>query len=73
MENATQAVDLISPSVDPTLPPESKPDTSHVFLVDTDSAVSRGIPPSPVKPHPSNEACEDPCQVRQVMAMKHTL
>jgi hypothetical protein len=55
MENATQVVDLISPSVDPTLPPESKPDTSHVFLVDTDSAMSGGIPPSPVKPPPSNE------------------
>jgi hypothetical protein len=56
LENETQVVDLISPSVDPTLPLESKPDTAHVFLVDTDSAVSGGIPPSPVEPPPSNEA-----------------
>jgi hypothetical protein len=35
LENETQVVDLISPSVDPTLPLESKPDTAHVFLVDT--------------------------------------
>jgi hypothetical protein len=56
LENETQVVDLISPSVDPTLPLESKPDTAHVFLVDTNSAVSRGIPPSPVEPPPSNEA-----------------
>jgi hypothetical protein len=49
-------VDLISPSVDPTLPLESKPDTAHVFLIDTDSPVSGGIPPSPVKLPPSNEA-----------------
>jgi hypothetical protein len=56
LENETQVVDLISPSVDPTLPLESKPDTAHVFLVDTDSAMSGGIPPSPVKPPPSNEA-----------------
>jgi hypothetical protein len=56
VENETQVVDLISSSVDPTLPLESKPDTAHVFLVDTDSAVSRGIPPSPVGPPPSNEA-----------------
>jgi hypothetical protein len=54
--NETQVVDLISPSVDPTLPLESKPDTAHVFLVDTDSAVSGGIPPSPMEPPPSNEA-----------------
>jgi hypothetical protein len=50
VENETQVVDLISSSVDPTLPLESKPDTAHVFLVDTDSTVSRGIPPSPVNP-----------------------
>jgi hypothetical protein len=56
LENETQVVDLISPSVDPTLPLESKPDTAHVFLVDTDSVVSRGIPPSSVEPPPSNEA-----------------
>jgi hypothetical protein len=56
LENETQVVDLISPSVDPTLPLESKPDTAHVFLVDTDSAMSGGIPPSPMEPPPSNEA-----------------
>jgi hypothetical protein len=41
--------------VDPTLPLESKLDTTHVFLVDTDSAVSGGIPPSPMELPPSNE------------------
>jgi hypothetical protein len=56
LENETQVVDLISPSVDPTLALESKPDTAHVFLVDTDSAVSGGIPPSPMEPPPSPEA-----------------
>jgi hypothetical protein len=56
LENETQVVDLISPSVDPTLPLESKPDTAHVFLVDTESTMPGGIPPSPVKPPPSNEA-----------------
>jgi hypothetical protein len=35
LENATQVVDLISSLVDPTLLLESKPDTAHVFLVDT--------------------------------------
>ena len=54
--NETQVVDLISPSIDPTLPLESKPDTAHVFLIDTDSAMSRGIPPSLAEPPPSNEA-----------------
>jgi hypothetical protein len=56
LENETQVVDLISPSVDPTLPLESKPDTAHVFLVDTESPVPRGVPPSPVGPPPSTEA-----------------
>jgi hypothetical protein len=56
LENETQVIDLISPSIDLTLPLESKPDTAHIFPVDTDSTVSRGIPPSPVKPPPSNEA-----------------
>jgi hypothetical protein len=56
LENETQVVDLISSSVDPTLPLKSKPNTAHVFLVDTDSNMSGGIPPSPVKPPPSNEA-----------------
>jgi hypothetical protein len=56
LENETQVVDLISSSVDPTLPLESKPDTAHVFLVDTESTMLGGIPPSPVEPPPSNEA-----------------
>jgi hypothetical protein len=55
LENATQVVNLMSSSVDPTLLIKSKPNTSHVFLVDTNSAVSGGIPPSPVKLPPSNE------------------
>jgi hypothetical protein len=55
LENATQMVDLISSSVDPTLPLESKPDTAHIFLIDTDSTMPVGIPPSPVEPPPSNE------------------
>jgi hypothetical protein len=50
LENETQVVDLISSSVDPTLPLESKPDTAHVFLVDTESTMPVGIPPSPVEP-----------------------
>jgi hypothetical protein len=56
LENETQVVDLISPSVDPTLPLESKPDIAHIFLVDTDSAMLGGTPPSPVGPPPNNEA-----------------
>jgi hypothetical protein len=56
LENETQVVDLISSSVDPTLPLESKPDTAHVFLVDTESTMSGAIPPSPVEPPPSYEA-----------------
>jgi hypothetical protein len=56
LENETQVVDLISPSIDPTLPLKSKPDTAHVFLIDTDSTVLGGIPPSPMKPPPINEA-----------------
>jgi hypothetical protein len=54
--NETQVVDMISPSVDPTLPLESKHDIAHVFLIDTESPVLRGIPPSSVGPPPSNEA-----------------
>jgi hypothetical protein len=49
-------VDPIQSSVDPTLLLESKPDTAHVFLINTDSTVPGGIPPSPVKPPPSTEA-----------------
>ena len=49
-------VDPIQSSVDPTPLLESKPDTTHVFLVNTDSTMPGGIPPSPTKPPPSNEA-----------------
>jgi hypothetical protein len=49
-------VDLIPSSVDPTLPLESKPDTAHVFLINTESTMLGGIPPSPTKPTPRNEA-----------------
>jgi hypothetical protein len=56
LENETQVVDLISSSVDPTLPLESKLDTTHVFLVDTESTMSGAIPPSPIGTPPSNEA-----------------
>jgi hypothetical protein len=55
LENETQVVDLISSSVDPTLPLESKPDVAHVFLVDTESTMLGGFPPSPIEPPPSNE------------------
>jgi hypothetical protein len=48
-------VDPIQSSVDPTLSLESKPDTAHVFLVNTDSTVPVSIPPSPTKPPRSNE------------------
>jgi hypothetical protein len=56
LENKTHVVDLIPSLVDPTLPLESKPDTAHVFLVDTKSTALGGIPPSPMKPPPSNQA-----------------
>jgi hypothetical protein len=56
LENETQVVDLISSSIDPTLPLESKLNTAHVLLVDIESPVTRGIPPSLVGPPPSNEA-----------------
>jgi hypothetical protein len=56
LENETQVVDLISSSVDPTLPLESKPDTAHVFLVDTKSTMPGAISPSLVECPPSNEA-----------------
>jgi hypothetical protein len=49
-------VDLISSSIDPTLPLESKPNNAHVFLVDTKSTMSGAIAPSPMEPLPSNEA-----------------
>jgi hypothetical protein len=38
-DNATQVVDLMSLSIDPTLPIESKLDSTHIFLVDTKSTV----------------------------------
>jgi hypothetical protein len=49
-------VEPIQSSVDPTLLLESKPNTAHVFLVNTDSTVPGGIPPPLVEPPPSNEA-----------------
>jgi hypothetical protein len=49
-------VNSIPSSVDPTLLLKSKPDTAHVFLVDTDSAMLGAIPHSPVEPPPSYEA-----------------
>jgi hypothetical protein len=55
LENVTQVVDLISSSVDPSLPLESKPDTAHIFLLDTNTTVLGGIPLSPMEPPPSNE------------------
>jgi hypothetical protein len=55
LENKTQVVDSIPSSVDPTLLLESKLDTAHIFLVDTESPIPRGFPPSPVGPPPSNE------------------
>jgi hypothetical protein len=64
LENETQVVGMISSSVDPTLPLESKPDTAHIFLIDTDSVVLGGIPPSPVGPPPSNEAIRFDWDVR---------
>jgi hypothetical protein len=56
LENETQVVDLTLLSVDPTLSLESKLDIAHIFLVDIESTVSGGIPPSPMEPPPSNEA-----------------
>jgi hypothetical protein len=56
LENATQVVDLIPSSVDTTLWLESKPDTSHIFLVDIDTTMLGGIPPSPMEPPPIHEA-----------------
>jgi hypothetical protein len=55
-DNETQVVDLMSLLVNPTLSLESKLDFSHVFLIDTKSTVLEGIPPSPAKPPPRNEA-----------------
>jgi hypothetical protein len=49
-------VDPIQSSVNPTLLLESKPNISHVFLVNIDSTMPGGIPPPPVEPPPSNEA-----------------
>jgi hypothetical protein len=49
-------VDSIQSSIDPTLLLESKPNTAHVFFINTDSTVPGGIPPPPVKPPPSTEA-----------------
>jgi hypothetical protein len=56
LENSTPVVDPISSSVDSTLLLESKPDTAHVFVIDTESTMPVGIPPSLIGPPPSNEA-----------------
>jgi hypothetical protein len=56
LENVSQVINLIPSLVDPTLPLESKPDISHVFLVDIESTVLGGILLSPMEPPPSNEA-----------------
>jgi hypothetical protein len=53
---SAKVVDMISSSIDPTLPLESKPDSAHVFLIEIGSTVRGGIPPSPTKTLPSNEA-----------------
>jgi hypothetical protein len=55
-KSATKVVYSIPSSIDPTLPLESKPNTAHVFLVDTKSIMLGGIPPSLVKHPPSDEA-----------------
>jgi hypothetical protein len=47
--------DPIQSSIDPTLLIESKLDTAHVFLVNTDSTMPGGIPPPPMEPPPSTE------------------
>jgi hypothetical protein len=47
---SAKSVDPIPSSVDHALPIESKPDSAHIFLIDTRSTMSRGIPPSPMKP-----------------------
>jgi hypothetical protein len=49
-------VDPIPSSVCPTLPLESKLDTAHIFLIDTESTMLGAIPLSTAKPPPSNEA-----------------
>jgi hypothetical protein len=56
LENKSQVVNLMPLSINPTLPLESKPDSTLVFLVDKKSTVMGGIPHSPMKPPPSNEA-----------------
>jgi hypothetical protein len=56
LENVTQVVELNPSSVDPTLMIKSKPDISHIFVVDTKYTMLGGIPPSHVEPPPSNEA-----------------
>jgi hypothetical protein len=56
LESETQVVDLISSSINPTLPLDNKPDVAQVFLFDRDTTVIGGIHPSPVEPSSSNEA-----------------
>jgi hypothetical protein len=54
LDNETQVVNLMSLSIDPTFPLDSKPNTAHVFLVDTKSIVLEGH---------SSFSCENPLQV----------
>jgi len=55
-ENVSQVIDLILLLIDLTLSLESKPSYAHVFLIDTESTVLGGIPPSHVETLLSNEA-----------------
>jgi hypothetical protein len=53
---SAKVVDSIPSSIDPTLPLESKPNSTHVFLIEMGSTVLGDIPPSPAKILPSNWA-----------------
>jgi hypothetical protein len=55
LENATQVAILMSLSVNPILLLESRPDVAHIFLVDIESTMIGGFPPSPIEPPPINE------------------
>jgi hypothetical protein len=54
--NSAKVVNSIPSLIDPTLLLESKPDSTHVFLVEIGSTMPGGIPPSPTKNLLSNEA-----------------
>jgi hypothetical protein len=53
---SAKVVNPISSSIDPTLLLESKPDSTHIFLIEIGSTMSGGIPPYAAKILPSNEA-----------------